>query len=363
LADPEDSIVNSSPWYWLLLLPVLMLVISLTNLIFLRRPSLDSEIFTESVVVLLPVRNEQENIPQLIQSLKTQMGIRDLTFNFLDDNSSDQTVNLIEEHIVGDPRFTLTFGAQLPEDWLGKPFALQQAFEASDSQVVVVIDADVRLKADALVSAITLMRSRQFSFISAYPKQIAITWAERLIQPLLQWSWMSSVPLRIAERSHNPAFAVANGQFFIADRAALQAVGAFECVKMEIVDDIALARALLKNGFLGTVIDGSRIAMCRMYQSWPELREGYSKSLRVAFGSWVGSAFAITLLMLSGIAPLLLGLGGYAIIVANRAICARATGGRIVDALLHPLSILLLTYLIIRSWKMRGRTQWKGRLV
>ena len=89
-----------------------MLAISLTNLIFLRRPSLDSEIFTESVVVLLPVRNEQENIPELIQSLKTQMGIRNLTFNFLDDNSSDQTVNLIEEHIAGDPRFTLTFGAQ-----------------------------------------------------------------------------------------------------------------------------------------------------------------------------------------------------------------------------------------------------------
>ncbi len=346
-----------------LVLPTLMLLISSFNTLSLRRPSDESEPFNGSVAVLLPVRNEEENVLELVSSLKKQMGIARVSFHFLDDNSSDATFTLITQATKSDKRFSITHGDELATGWLGKPYALQQALEKSSSDVVVVIDADVRLEAHALVSAIGLMKSRHLSFVSAYPRQIALSLSERLIQPLLQWSWLSTVPLAISERSLNPAFAVANGQFFIAKRSALEDIHGFSAVKEEIIDDIALARALLRAGHRGTVIDGSRIASCRMYKSWPELREGYSKSLRVAFGGVFGSFIAALFLFGVGVAPLSLGLFGYALIVGPRIVSASLTKGRIWDALLHPLSIILLVYLLGRSWVMRGRTQWKGRVV
>ena len=361
LGDLKDYAVNLAAL--VIALPTLLLFISCANFFSLRRPLKESALFPGSVAVLLPVRNEEANIPALVESLRKQMGISDLTFLFIDDGSTDNTFELINEYIKDDARFSIRIGETLLSGWLGKPFALHQGLTATTSEIVVVIDADVRLHADALVSAINLMKSRKLAFASAYPRQIAISWSERLIQPLLQWSWMSTVPLAIAERSSNPAFAVANGQFFIAERSALEAVGGFASVRSEIIDDIALARVFLRQGFKGTVIDGSDIATCRMYASWPELREGYSKSLRVAFGSHIGSIIAVVFLIAVGIAPLTIGVFGYFILISSRLVSALATRARIFDVLLHPLSIALLIYLLGRSWMMRGRTQWKGRLV
>ena len=346
-----------------LVIPSVLLIISIANSFSLRRPARSSKIFPGSVAVLLPVRNEAENIAELIACLENQIGIATLSFHFLDDNSSDSTYALISEKIKGDPRFRLSSGKPLKDGWLGKPFALQQGLDLTASEIVVIIDADVRLKVNALVSAIDVMKSRELSFVSAYPKQIALSWSERLIQPLLQWSWMSTLPLAIAERSTNPAFAVANGQFFIAERAALKDVNGFHCVKSEIIDDIAIARALLRQGHKGSAIDGSTIASCRMYKSWPELREGYGKSLRVAFGGPGGSIAAAIFFLAVGILPLAMGVLGYVLVVSSRLVSALATRARVIDALLQPLSILLLIYLLGRSWVMRGRTQWKGRLV
>ncbi len=346
-----------------LVVPSVLLLISIANSFSLRRPAKGAKTFSGSVVVLLPVRDEAENIPELVACLANQRGITDLSFHFLDDNSTDATRALLSEEIKGDPRFTISSGAPLQEGWMGKPFALQQGLDLTKSEIVVIIDADVRLGESALVSAIDVMKTRKLSFVSAYPRQIAISWSERLIQPLLQWSWMSTLPLAIAERSTNPAFAVANGQFFIAERAALKDVNGFHGIKSEIIDDIAIARALLRQGHRGSAIDGSRIASCRMYKSWAELREGYGKSLRVAFGGAGGSMIAAFFLLAVGILPLAMGVLGYVLVISSRVVSAIATRARLIDALLQPLSILLLIYLLARSWVMRGRTQWKGRLV
>ena len=89
------------------------------------------------------------------------------------------------------------------------------------------IDADVRLNPDAISASLDLMARNNFDFLSPYPQQIAQTWSERLIQPLLQWSWMATVPLRIAQKSSNPAFAIANGQFFLVKSSSLAKIGGF----------------------------------------------------------------------------------------------------------------------------------------
>ena len=349
------------------LLPLILLTIAAVNFVQIRTPNKVSEL-QDSVDVLVPMRNEAENVEGIISTLAAQEG--DLHFYLLDDNSEDQTFDLLQRFTAGDARFTVIKGDPLADGWIGKTWALQQLFEASTHQVLVSIDADVRLSIDAINKAVTALHGARLDFVSPYPQQIARSFGERLIQPLLQWSWLTTVPLRYAESSRQKSMAVANGQFFVVRRTALDAISGYQSVKHAVIDDVFLARELIKSGSSGTVINGSAIAETRMYASWNEIEAGYGKSLNKAFGSVFGAIFVVVFLFATSIAPLILGvLGnpygwlGFAAIVGTRVLSAIKSHGRIIDSVLHPISIIALTYLIVYSFLVRNSVQWKGRTV
>jgi cellulose synthase/poly-beta-1,6-N-acetylglucosamine synthase-like glycosyltransferase len=276
----------------------------------------------------------------------------------------------LQRFAAGDSRFTVIKGAPLADGWIGKTWALQQLFEASNEEVLVSLDADVRLTNDAINKAVTLLHGARLDFISPYPRQIAQTFAERLIQPLLQWSWLTTVPLRYAEGSGRTSMAVANGQFFVVRRSALTSIGGYQSVKHAVIDDVFLARELIKSGSHGSVVNGSDIAQTRMYTSWREIKAGYGKSLNKAFGSLFGAIFVMLFLIATSIAPLIVGLMGnpygwlgLAAIVGTRVLSAIKSRGSVLDSVLHPISIAALIYLIVYSYLARGAVTWKGRTV
>lgn len=341
------------------------LVFVAVNSFHIRTPR-DSSPLTSKISVLLPMRNEEENINQVLSNLASQINLANVEFLILDDHSTDSTSEIAQSWIKRDPRFVVISGSDLPQGWIGKTWALQQLYMKSSGEIIISIDADVRLQPNALASSIAAMGD--LSFFSSYPAQQADTFAERLIQPLLQWSWLSSVPLKYAEKSANPAFAIANGQFFIVERAGLEKIGGYELIKSEVLDDMALARALIKSGARGTAGNGAYVATCHMYSSWSEIKAGYGKSLWKAFGGKIGATSAIALITLSGIVPFifaltgsLFGILGYGAIVLSRIIAAQITGGKILSCFLHPLSSALLIYLIIYSQRNHQQIQWKGR--
>jgi cellulose synthase/poly-beta-1,6-N-acetylglucosamine synthase-like glycosyltransferase len=349
------------------LLPLILLTIAAVNFVQIRTPKGTSDL-TQTIGVIVPMRNEAENVEGLVATLAAQEG--SLHFYLLDDNSEDQTFELLQRFAKADSRFTVIKGAVLKDKWIGKTWALQQLFEEAKEEILVSIDADVRLGNDAINKAVTAMNDARLDFVSPYPRQIAQSFAERLIQPLLQWSWLTTVPLRYAESSGQKSMAVANGQFFVVRRSALSSIGGYQSVKHAVIDDVFLARELVKNGSSGTVINGSEIAETRMYASWSEIKAGYGKSLNQAFGSIIGAVFVVAFLIATCIAPLLLGvLGnpygwlGFAAIVGTRVLSAMKSRGRVLDSVLHPISVLALIYLIVYSYLRRGSIQWKGRTV
>jgi cellulose synthase/poly-beta-1,6-N-acetylglucosamine synthase-like glycosyltransferase len=349
------------------LLPLILLTIAAVNFVQIRTPKRTSEL-SQTVGVIVPMRNEAENVEGVVATLAAQEG--SLHFYLLDDNSEDQTFELLQQFTKTDSRFTVIKGAVLEDKWIGKTWGLQQLFDASSEEILVSIDADVRLTNDAINKAVTALNSAQLDFISPYPRQIAKTFAERLIQPLLQWSWLTTVPLLYAERSGQKSMAVANGQFFVVRRSALASIGGYQSVKHAVIDDVFLARELVKNGSCGTVINGSDIAETRMYASWSQIESGYGKSLSKAFGSIFGALFVVVFLFATSIAPLVLGLIGnpygwlgFAAIIGTRVLSAIKSRGNILDTVLHPISAVALIYLIAYSYLMRGSIQWKGRTV
>lgn len=110
-----------------------------------------------------------------------------------------------------------------------------------------------------------------------------------------------------------------------------------------------------------------------MYDDWPALRDGYTKSLWAAFGSPAGALGVAASLAIAYVLPAMAALRGsragaigYAAGVAGRVIAARATGGRAwPDALAHPVSIGALGVLTARSLRARrqGTLVWRGRQV
>ncbi len=346
------------------------------NLRQLRRPSQHPGALAERVSVLLPVRDEvlrvEESLRALLPALDECSGQAELVI--LDDGSTDGTADVVRRLAGTDARVRLVPGRPLPAGWLGKPHACAQLAELadSDSTALIFVDADVRLAPQAIRSAVELLRDSGLDLVCPYPRQQAESPAERLLQPLLQWSWLTTLPLRRAERSTRPSLSAGNGQFLVVDRATYQRAGGHAAVKDQVLDDIALVRAVKAVGGSGGMVDGTDLAACRMYDGWGELRDGYAKSLWSAFGSPAGAVGANSLLGLAYVVPpaaMLLrrsrvGLIGYAAAVLGRVLVARRTGQRVwPDVLAHPLSIGTLSGLTARSWRLHhaGRLSWKGR--
>jgi len=337
------------------------LIITVANVINMRVVGLKGATsLSETVDVLIPMRNEEENVEGCLKSVLNSELLDVSKVFVLDDGSSDSTAELI-----GQFKVDKLIGTQPPTGWLGKVWACHNLAQVGSGKYLVFVDADVRLHPYAIASSITKMNKFGWDFISPYPRQISGSFLEKLIQPLLQWSWLASVPLRVAEKFPNRSMTIANGQFFIVKRSAYNTSGGHAAIPDEVLDDLELARLLISKGFKGGVADGSAVASCRMYKSNSQLIDGYTKSLWKAFGGQFGTLVAFFLLYFTGISPYL-GIGAPAsFIFLSRLLAAIKTRSNPVYAFLHPISILILLYLIALSSirKSRGTLQWRGRAI
>ena len=345
------------------------------NLRALRVPPPAPPEVPEAVSLLLPVRDEAHRVGPCLESLLAQRGVPDLEVLVLDDGSTDGTAAVVRGVAADDPRVRLVAGRDLAPGWLGKPHACAQLAAEALGSVLVFVDADVVLEPHALAATVTLLRDSGFDLVCPYPRQLSVTGGERLVQPLLQWSWLTFLPLRVAEASGRPSMAAANGQLLACDARAYAAAGGHGAVRAAVLEDVELARAFRRRGSRTAVVDGTDLATCRMYGSWDELRAGYTKSLWAAFGSPVGAAAVCSMLALLYLVPPVAavsgrgavrraGLVGTAAGIAGRALVARRVRGRVwPDAPAHPLSVAAFIGLTAESVRRRrsGELTWKGR--
>jgi len=351
---------------------------TLINLTNLRTPSKSPPTSTRRVSVLIPARDEAGNIGRCLTSVLAQQGVEGVEVLVLDDRSTDGTEQVVK-HFTNDARVSLLQGlGEPPQGWLGKNWACWNLAQAATGDVLVFLDADVVLEPHALAACLDLLQKPLADgsvpvAVSPYPRQIADGPGPRLVQPLLQWSWLTFLPLRLAETSPRPSLAAANGQLLAITREAYDSIDGHRCVRSEVIEDVALFRNLKRQGQVPLIADGTSLATCHMYDDWAEVREGYTKSLWSAFGSKAGAAGVLGLLSLMYVVPAIaalrgsrIGMLGYAAGVAGRVAVGRCVNGRVLpDALAHPASVLALGYLTAQSFRSRsrGHLQWKGRPV
>lgn len=348
------------------------------NLRLLRRPNVEAPATPERVSVLIPARNEEAHIEQTVRSLLAQTGIDDLEVIVLDDGSSDRTAAILRT--IDDARLTVITEPDLapPDGWLGKPWACQRLADRATGSVLVFADADVHFERDAVRAAVDELRAAGFALVAPYPRQIADTWLERLVQPLVTWSWVATMPLGWAERSTRPSLSAANGQFLVVDTASYRAIDGHGAVRGDVLEDIALMRAMKRAGHRTATVDGSQLAECRMYDSPEAVTDGYGKSLWAAFNGPAGSVAVNGLLVAAYVVPAIGMVAartratrvhavlGVAAGVTSRVLVAHRTGERAwPDALAQPASITAFVALNALSWQrhVTGTNTWKGRPV
>ncbi|WP_238420566.1 glycosyltransferase family 2 protein [Gordonia sp. 'Campus'] len=355
-------------------LSVASLVLTVDNARRVRRPGLSNIPAAEPLSILIPMRDEVDTAERCITAVleAADRWHGPVRIVVLDDGSVDGTDAVLTRLAGGDERIEVRRGSPPPPGWLGKAWACRQLADAAlPHGVYIFIDADVVVQPHAFTSSLALLRDTGLALVSPYPRQVAVGAAERLVQPLLQWSWLSTLPLGLAERSPRESLTAANGQMMVVDAATYHRAGGHDAVRGVVLEDIGLLRAIKAAGGRGVVAEGSTVATCRMYHGWHEVRAGYRKSLWSAFGSPAGTLAITGLLCLMYVVPAVAalfgsrtGLVGYLSGVASRAVSARCTGGRTwPDALAHPASILAFTGLAVDSTlaHQRGDLHWKGR--
>ncbi len=346
----------------------------LVNRQALRRPPDAPPPVDVPVSLLVPARDEARRIAPTVRSLLAQQGLADVEILVLDDGSTDGTADVVTEVAGGDPRLRVLTGPPPPSGWLGKPHACARLADAAGGEILVFVDADVVLAPHAVAAAVAVLGGPEpLALLCPWPRQLVTGPLGRLVQPLLAWSWLTTVPLRVAERSGRPSMALGCGQFLLVDAAALARAGGWAAVRGAVLDDISLARAVRRSGGRTGVADGSGLATCRMYDSGPELRAGYRKSLWAAFGSpagavAVGAALALVYVLppVAALTGSRTGAAGYAAAVAGRMLASRFVESRSGwDVAAHPLSILAVLGLLTSSFvgRARGSLRWKGRAV
>ncbi|MEC3958432.1 glycosyltransferase family 2 protein [Nocardia sp. CDC153] len=357
---------------------------ALANRLGMPRLRSDAREITEPVTVLIPARNEAGRLPALIADLRAQQGISDLGVVILDDGSTDGTGDAALAAIGADERFFLARNdIDPPAGWTGKTAACARLADlTSGEDVLIFLDADIRLAPDALAAAVRELRSSRAALVCPWPEQLAGSPVEHLVQPLLAWSWASTLPVALANRLLRPSMAVACGQFLVFDAAAYRGLGGHTVVADSVTEDLAIARELRRRGHRTTLVAAGPLARTRMYREASELADGYGRWLWSAYGGPVGSLAVGSVAALTFWAPPLaailgrgrvrrIGLLGYAAAVTAR-LLARSTerGGPVepadaVAALAHPLSVAAYLGLSARSHGARraGTLRWKGRKV
>lgn len=382
---------------------------SFVNAVTMRRLERPRSVVPGNVVVCIPARNEEDRLPRLLHDLTAQTLCTHLRVVVLDDGSTDETFLAAERVVADDPRFEVVRTELDPPDgWTGKAAAChtlaQLALEhpAPDCpapEYIAFVDADVRLDSRAVSSTVASLRSSDASLLCPWPRQLSGSLAEALVQPLLAFSWMSTLPVRISASSTRPSTVVACGQFMMFEVDAYRSIGGHASVAASLTEDLDIARELRRQGMRTDLVAGGEFVRCRMYDGWPALRDGYTRWLWNAFGGRLGSASVLAAIAVMYLVPPAAaafgsgrtrqwGLFGYLAAVASRSASALAESTNTTATLrpepllenespkkkvsvlttvavsgAHPLSVLIYGGLTVESFRRRHRrsSTWKGR--
>ena len=323
------------------------------------------------VSVLVPARNEEDNLRALLPTLLSQQGV-DLEVVVVDDASEDGTWDVLQAH--AEARLVAVRGSGPPEGWVGKVHALYQATRRATGDVFVFLDADAQLRdPEALARLVGRWTDNggDGTALTGLPRYLD-RGAPALLTSLVPFAVLAALPIPLVHRVQSPGLSALNGQIWVLGAADYRRLKPHEENRGEVLEDVMIGRFLKREGvrlhFEGL---GGEVAV-RMYRTFTEAWQGFRKNAYLlAGGGPVAFALFFALYTLSWVVPSVLWLGGTGGLVALetlmliKLIVDRAGRFPLWVSLLAPVTLALGALLQLDSaWAhARGTVAWKGRAV
>jgi glycosyltransferase involved in cell wall biosynthesis len=360
----------------------------LVRLPWLKDFSPSGDLECPRISLIFAARDEEEKLPAALATLAT-IDYPHLEIIAVDDRSADATGRMLDEfgltglktghydaasHAADNARFRAVHVRALPPGWLGKPHALQKAYESSTGEWLLFTDADVRFAPDALRRAMAVVRSKNLDHLTLFGDVEMVGFWETVVITFFGLAFhIASDPYRVSN-PHSRAY-VGIGAFQLISRSAYEACGTHRRLAMEVVDDMKLGKLVKQAGLRSSVGVAQEAVVVRWHAGIGNLIRGVTKNFFAALGYNLPFVVAaICGMLLTNVAPfvgVIFGQGwvrifsGVAVVIAIGFHVGVDIAMRVSPfyALTHPLGALLFSYMLARSTVvtlLNGGVTWRG---
>ncbi|HEY1463163.1 MAG TPA: glycosyltransferase family 2 protein [Terriglobales bacterium] len=324
------------------------------------------------VSIIVPARNEEASLGACLESLVAQTGV-DFEIIVVNDHSTDRTAEIGRSfssvRLIGAP--------DLPASWTGKNNAVTAGAKEARGSWFLFTDADTVHLPGSLRKALAEAEEHGAALLSYSPEQEVHSFGEKALMPVIFAELAANFRPQDVSNPALPA-AAANGQYLLISRQAYEAVGGHAAIAGNILEDVALARAVKASGFKIFFRYGADAVRTRMYRNFPQMREGWTKNLALLFPS----AKRLATIRLAEFVLIAGGVLG-AILFAVKGFMPLAVLSFILAVILYGMflhrirkahfsrsaslcafaGLPLFAYLLLRSSLLhrRGTVEWKGR--
>jgi chlorobactene glucosyltransferase len=196
------------------------------------------------VSVVLPARNEQDNIQKCLDSLLRQ-DYHNYEIIAVNDCSIDATGQILHKVAAtnSEREITIINLERKPAGWVGKNWACFQGYKRSSGQVLLFTDADTIHATDTISLAVRHMIDEKLDALTARPRITSDNTLTKIVLPLV---WMVSHIAFSALKVNNPKSKTGFvfGGFYLITREVYESLGTHQSVKGEIAEDLAIGEKL-----------------------------------------------------------------------------------------------------------------------
>ncbi len=322
------------------------------------------------VSVLVAARDEAQKLRRALVSLLAQ-DYPDYQIIAVDDRSRDATGKILDEFAQTNSRLKVVHLAELPPGWLGKPHALQRAYEDSTGEWLIFTDADVCFAPDLVSRAMQLVKEKGWDHLTLLGQLELLGFWEKAATIYFGVGFVFGVePWRV----HDPRSRryIGAGYFQLLRRSAYETIGTHRRLAMEVVDDMKLGKLVKLGGFRSGVAIAEDHIRLRWNEGLGEMIRGVTKNLFAVSGYSVLRTLAnvlaimaisvlpfVALAVTRGLAQLFAALAA-ATAVAMHIWTAHNNRVAPLYGFTHPLGALIFCYMLLRATAV---TLWRGGVV
>lgn len=326
-----------------------------------------------SMTAIVPARNEAETIAATLSSLLASEGVS-LQIIAVDDRSTDETGALMDRLALKEAAIEVLHVTELPPGWLGKTHAMAMGALRARGEWLLFTDGDVIFHPEALRRALAFATSSGGDHMVLMPTILLGSWGERMMISFLQVLSIWAIrPWRVADRRARRD-AIGVGAFNLLRREVYAAIGGWQALRLEVVEDLALGRRIKEHGYAQRVATGVDMVKVRWARGAFGVIENLTKNLFALFRFRPELVFAFAAgLTLFTWFPVIACVGGSRMwwptaTVVIALFLAYQQMGRYhqysaAQLLLFPAAAVLLLYALLRSTFLalwRGGISWRG---